>query len=65
MSVIMALIAAGPNGTRIADIVKAPELPQVKVNKCLIALTAAKQVTKQSNNGIVYALDTKKHPSLP
>jgi DASH complex subunit DAM1 len=41
----------------VAEIVKMPELPQAKVNKCMIALVAAKQVTKQSSDqGIVYRL---------
>ncbi|CAO1624909.1 unnamed protein product [Jaminaea pallidilutea] len=63
--VVMALIAAGANGAKINDIVKPPDLPQAKVNKCLIALSGAKHVAKRSNNGIVYALDPSRHPSLP
>ncbi|CAO1635365.1 unnamed protein product [Sympodiomycopsis kandeliae] len=64
-SVVMALIAAGSKGAKMADIVKPPELAQVKVNKCLIALTNAKHVVKGSNNGIVYLLDPNRHPQLP
>lgn len=76
-SVIMALIAAASSpqgGARIAEIVKSPsglglggssDLPQAKVNKCLIALISAKQVVKASNNGILYSLDPNKHPQLP
>ncbi|CAO1637371.1 unnamed protein product [Parajaminaea phylloscopi] len=65
--------AAG-GGARIAEIIKSSpgpgggpgsDLPQAKVNKCLIALIAAKQVVKSSNNGIVYSLDPAKHPQLP
>lgn len=48
--VILALIAAGPKGVRINQIVRAPDLPQAKVNKCMIALVNAKQVTRRSEN---------------
>lgn len=61
----MALIAAGPHGARMADVVKPPELPQVKVNKCLMALERAKHLVKVSNNGVVYSLDPARHPALP
>lgn len=65
-AVLMALIAAGSKGLRVADIAKAPELPQVKVNKCLIALMAAKQTIKQSaSGGTLYLLDPSKHDALP
>ncbi|PWN28501.1 hypothetical protein BDZ90DRAFT_231492 [Jaminaea rosea] len=63
--VVMALLAAGTSGARIADIVQPPDMPQAKVNKCLIALVAAKHVVKKSNNGIVYSLDPSRHPTLP
>lgn len=63
--VVMALIASAPQGARIAEIVKPPDLPQAKVNKCLIALISAKQVVKTSNNGIVYSLDPARHSQLP
>ncbi|PWN18466.1 hypothetical protein BCV69DRAFT_314661 [Microstroma glucosiphilum] len=65
LAVLMALIAAGPHGARMADIVKPPELPQVKVNKCLMALERAKHLVKVSNNGVVYSLDPARHPTLP
>lgn len=61
--VILALIAAGAKGVRITEIVRSPELPQAKVNKCLIALVAAKHVIKRSENGIVYQLDPARHAS--
>ncbi|KAG8854110.1 hypothetical protein FRB96_007816 [Tulasnella sp. 330] len=38
-------------GKRIVDIVKAPLLPQAKVNKCLIALVNRKVVEKDTNKG--------------
>ncbi|PWN53490.1 hypothetical protein IE53DRAFT_384014 [Violaceomyces palustris] len=63
--VIMALIASGRKGARINEIVKPPDMTQAKVNKTLIALVAAKQVIKVSNNGIVYQLDPSRHPDLP
>ncbi|SPO26285.1 uncharacterized protein UTRI_02561 [Ustilago trichophora] len=63
--VCMALIAAGSKGLRIAEIVKNPEMSQAKINKTLIALVAAKHVVKMSNNGIVYSLDSVRHPVLP
>ncbi|PWY99774.1 hypothetical protein BCV70DRAFT_200686 [Testicularia cyperi] len=63
--VCMCLIAAGSRGVRIADIVKNPDFSQAKVNKALIALVAAKHVQKTSNNGIVYSLDSGRHPALP
>ncbi|KAI3482370.1 hypothetical protein L1887_54925 [Cichorium endivia] len=71
--VCMALIAAGAKGLRIADIAKNPEMSQAKINKTLIALVAAKHVVKASNNvrfasaasGIVYSLDSSRHPTLP
>lgn len=62
MSVILALIAAGQKGIRINEIVRAPDLPQAKVNKCLIALVGAKQVLRRSDNGVVYHLDPEKNP---
>lgn len=34
----------------VGDIVRAPDLPQAKVNKCLITLSNAKHVVKTSNN---------------
>lgn len=49
-SVVMALISARDKGAKIGDIVNPPQLPQAKVNKCLIALTNAKHVIKGSNN---------------
>lgn len=65
-AVLMALIAAGTKGLRVADIAKSPELPQVKVNKCLIALMAAKQTIKKSaSGGTLYLLDPSKHDVLP
>lgn len=33
-----------------------PELPQAKVNKCMIALVAAKHVTRRSDNVSALAL---------
>ncbi|CBQ72409.1 conserved hypothetical protein [Sporisorium reilianum SRZ2] len=63
--VCMALLAAGGKGLRIAEIVKNPEMSQAKINKTLIALVAAKHVVKTSNNGIVYSLDSGRHPTLP
>ncbi|KIS70138.1 uncharacterized protein UMAG_05210 [Mycosarcoma maydis] len=63
--VCMALLAAGAKGLRIADVVKNPEMSQAKINKTLIALVAAKHVVKTSNNGIVYSLDSRRHPTLP
>ncbi|KAJ1572104.1 hypothetical protein NDA11_007840 [Ustilago hordei] len=63
--VCMALVAAGNKGLRIAEIVKNPEMSQAKINKTLIALVAAKHVVKTSNNGIVYSLDSSRHPALP
>ncbi len=63
--VCMALLAAGNKGVRIAEIVKNPEMTQAKINKTLIALVAAKHVVKTSNNGIVYSLDSGRHPALP
>ncbi|PWN89893.1 hypothetical protein FA10DRAFT_99788 [Acaromyces ingoldii] len=63
--VIMALIAASSKGIRIADIVKAPDFPQAKINKTLIALVSAKHVQKRSDNGIVYYLDESRHGTLP
>ncbi|KAN0064587.1 DASH complex subunit dam1 [Thecaphora frezii] len=62
---IVALIAAASKGLRAAELVKPPEMTQAKVNKTLIALVAAKHVTKASNNGVVYRLDPARHPSLP
>ncbi|KAJ9111252.1 hypothetical protein QFC22_006552 [Naganishia vaughanmartiniae] len=35
-----------PEGQRMAEIIKPPELPQAKVNKCLIALVGKKAVSK-------------------
>lgn len=63
--VCMALIAAGNRGIRISDIIKMPDMTQAKINKALIALVAAKHVVKASNNGIVYSLDSSRHPTLP
>lgn len=63
--VCMALIAAGNRGVRISDIIKMPDMTQAKINKALIALVAAKHVVKASNNGIVYSLDSSRHPTLP
>lgn len=63
--VCMALIAAGSRGVRISDIIKMPDMTQAKINKALIALVAAKHVVKTSNNGIVYSLDSARHPTLP
>lgn len=37
---------ADGNGIRVPDIVKQPDLPQAKVNKCLIALVQKKAVLK-------------------
>lgn len=34
----------------VADIVKAPDFPQAKINKTLIALVSAKHVQKRSDN---------------
>lgn len=34
------------NGIRVPDVVKQPDLPQAKVNKCLIALVQKKAVLK-------------------
>lgn len=62
MSVILALIAAGQKGARINEIVRVPDLPQAKVNKCLIALVGAKQVLRRSGNGVIYHLDPEKNP---
>ena len=59
--VCMALIAAGSNGLRIAEIVNA-EMTQAKINKTLIALVAAKHVVKKSNNVSVDKTDKLKLP---
>ncbi|EJU03341.1 hypothetical protein DACRYDRAFT_115523 [Dacryopinax primogenitus] len=40
-----------PNGLKIAELVKAPDLTQARVNKCLIALVSKKIVRKTSQNG--------------
>ncbi|UZJ51867.1 hypothetical protein CBS101457_001187 [Exobasidium rhododendri] len=63
-SVILALIAAGEKGVRIAEIVKMPDLPQAKINKCMIALVTAKHVIKRSDNGVVYQLNPARHDPI-
>ncbi|EST08450.1 DASH complex subunit Dam1 [Kalmanozyma brasiliensis GHG001] len=63
--VCMALLAAGGKGLKVEAIPKSTEMTQAKIQKTLIALVAAKQVIKASNNGIVYSLDPARHPTLP
>ncbi|PWO00287.1 hypothetical protein FA09DRAFT_358389 [Tilletiopsis washingtonensis] len=64
-NVLLALMAGGDDGVRIADMLAPPEMTQARINKTLIALVAAKHVVKTSNNGIVYHLDPARHPSIP
>ncbi|TIB72000.1 hypothetical protein E3Q22_02172 [Wallemia mellicola] len=42
------------NGIRVPDVVKQPDLPQAKVNKCLIALVQKKAVLKWTEGGVAY-----------
>ena len=74
---ILALISVGNAGLRVSDIAKAPELPAGKVTKALIALLAARHVTRSSDRvrttaggatnlqGVVYRLDPARHPKVP
>ncbi|WFC95782.1 DASH complex subunit dam1 [Malassezia brasiliensis] len=63
--VILALLSAGDQGVRVADVAHAPDMPAGKVNKVLIALLAANHVVRVSQNGVVYRLNTARHTSLP
>ncbi|TIA90920.1 hypothetical protein E3P99_01320 [Wallemia hederae] len=56
------------SGIRVPDLVKQPELPQAKVNKCLIALVQKKAVLKWTESGVAYyrlQLDTPRQMSEP
>ena len=44
------------NGIRVPDLVKQPDLPQARVNKCLIALVQKKSVVKWTENVCVKIL---------
>ncbi|KAK1218707.1 DASH complex subunit dam1 [Marasmius sp. AFHP31] len=52
-AVVEGLMDAPGQTARITDLVKPPELPQARVNKCLIALINRKIVTKDSSTGQV------------
>ncbi|SHO79667.1 Similar to S.cerevisiae protein DAM1 (Essential subunit of the Dam1 complex (aka DASH complex)) [Malassezia sympodialis ATCC 42132] len=63
--IILALLAAGEAGVRAAELAQAPDRPLGKVNKALIALLAANHVVRVSNHGVVYRLNTQRHPVRP
>ncbi|KAL0580693.1 DASH complex subunit dam1 [Marasmius crinis-equi] len=52
-AVVEGLMDAPGQTARITDLVKPPDLPQARVNKCLIALINRKIVTKDSSTGQV------------
>ncbi|KAJ7597164.1 hypothetical protein C8J56DRAFT_851171 [Mycena floridula] len=52
-SVIQNLMDAPNQTARITDLIKPPDLPQARVNKCLIALVNRKVVQKESSTGVV------------